>query len=249
VRGGPPGAPHHRGADLSDADIALLEAIRPTFALYLRVHSAELATDHLLRVYLGQNAAQRVLDGAFVRGSGERIDAAIWFCDLRGFTAFSDRTPLEDVVCTLDRYFESVATPVVEEGGEVLKFIGDAMLAVFPVDGDPKQACAAALRAARRALDTTPEVLRSEGLSFGIALHLGSVMYGNLGAAERLDFTVIGPAVNEASRVEGLCKTLGEPLLVTARFAEHTVPGQLRPLGAHALRGVREPQELFTLAT
>lgn len=231
----------------TEAHLALLEGIRPTLALRLEAMGAHLATAHLLRVYLGANASRRVLDGAFVRGSGERLERVIWFCDLRGFTAYSDRTPLEDVVGMLDRYFEAVAGPVAEAGGEVLKFIGDAMLAVFPLGSDPEKACAAALDAARRALASPPRELRDEGLSFGIALHLGEVMYGNLGAANRLDFTVIGPAVNEASRVEGLCKVVGEPLLITERFASHVDRRALRSLGLHTLRGVEAPRELFTL--
>ncbi|MCB9675753.1 MAG: adenylate/guanylate cyclase domain-containing protein [Alphaproteobacteria bacterium] len=228
------------------AHIAVLDAVAPTLALRMEAASAHLATDHLLRVYLGDNAAQRVLDGAFVRGSGERMEVAIWFCDLRGFTRFTDTAPLDCVVPVLDDWFERVAGPIVANGGEVLKFIGDAMLAVFPSDRGADAACVAALTAARQAL-ATREALEA-GLDFGVGLHYGEVVYGNIGAAERLDFTVIGRAVNEASRVEGMCKPLGQSLLVTRAFAAHCPDGLLRSLGEHTLRGVAAPQELLTLA-
>lgn len=228
------------------AAIDLLDAIAPTLALRLDAANGHLATHQLLEVYLGTNAARRVLDGTVERGSGERIRAAIWFCDLRGYTALSDRTDVDEVIEILDDYFGLVAGPIERHGGEILKFIGDAVLAVFPVGDAPSQACTCALRAANEALATTDQL--PEGLSFGIALHLGEVFFGNIGAARRLDFTVIGPAVNEASRVEGMCKPLGRSLLLTREFATEVTCTPLVSLGEHALRGVDRAQELFTVA-
>ena len=225
--------------------IDALEAIAPTLALRMDANSAHLATQQLLRVYLGRNAAERVIGGAFERGSGERIEAAIWFCDLRGFTALSDHADVEQVIDVLDRYFSVVAEPIRANGGEILKFIGDAVLAVFPTCKEPGDACVCALRAAKEAL-AHAHVLGPD-LSFGVALHLGEVFYGNIGASSRLDFTVIGPAVNEASRVEGMCKVLGRDLLLTQAFANHVDRLELESLGTHRLRGVGREQELFGL--
>lgn len=231
-----------------------LAAIRPALNLRLELESAYLATRSLLEVYLGPNAARRVLAGAFKRGGGESIRAAIWFCDLRGFTELGDRLHVEEVVELLDRYFEHVAGPVNDAGGEVLKFIGDAMLAILPVDdAGPAEPCArarAAAEAALAGLEALNRELAAEGrpcLGVGIALHLGEVMYGNIGARGRLDFTVIGAPVNEACRVESLCKPLGTPLLCTAAFAAAVPSAALVSLGAHALKGVRDPVEVFTL--
>lgn len=235
-----------RPSGFTPAEIGLFEAIAPALALRMDANSAHLATSQLLQVYLGANAARRVLDGAVERGSGERITAAIWFCDLRGFTRLSDRSEVTDVIEVLDRYFGLVAGPIERHGGEILKFIGDAVLAVFPTRDDSFRACTCALVAAREALEAGRSL--PEGLRFGIALHVGEVFYGNIGASNRLDFTVIGPAVNEASRVEGMCKQLGQDLLLTGVFAEHCDPALLQSLGEHALRGVEQPQELFTLA-
>jgi adenylate cyclase len=198
----------------------------------------------LLDVYLGQNAAERVLSGGFRRGSGQLLTAAIWYCDLRGFTSLSDRLPTREVVPLLDRYFETVAGPVVARGGEILKFIGDAVLAVFPTGPEgPRSACERALAAAEESLRVVADL---RPLSIGVGLHLGEVMYGNIGARERLDFTVIGAAVNEVCRVESLCKELSVPLLMTGRFAEQLAHQGCVPLGLHALKGVAEPQPVFT---
>jgi adenylate cyclase len=239
----------------TDGHLELFDEVRPLLALRLEIEGAYYATRSLLEVYLGQNAAARVLAGEVRRGAGELASAAIFFCDMRGFTHFTDEHPVGEVVETLDRYFETVAAPIEAEGGEVLKFIGDALLAVFAGGGDSAEACRRALRAAALALDGMDAWNATRGsagqppLSIGIALHHGEVLYGNIGANRRLDFTVIGRAVNEASRVESLCKTLRVPLLATRTFASLLGPGPLRAVGAHALRGVVAPQELFTLAS
>jgi len=228
-----------------DAALDEVIALLPDLSAWLELKAAQLAHRGLLEVYLGKSAAARVLTGEVRRGTGAAIHAAIWTCDLRGFTALSDAVPAPEVVATLDRYFEAVAGPIDDHGGEVLKFIGDAVLAIFPVgDGSRADACGRALRAAAAALDAMATHLPALGL--GIALHVGEVMFGNIGARQRLDFTVIGAAVNEACRMESMCKALGVPLIVSARFAAELGGAGLASLGEHALRGVARPQELFT---
>jgi adenylate cyclase len=230
----------------SDEHFRRIEGACLHMAWKTRLAIAENATRSLLQVYLGPNAADQVMAGQFRRGRSVAIRAVIWFCDLRGFTALGDRLPAAELVATLDRYFELVAAPIEEHGGEVLKFVGDAVLAVFPCEGDPAKAAAGAWRAAGKVLS---ELDRLAPLKMGIALHVGEVLYGNIGGRSRLDFTVIGPAVNEASRVEALCKDLGTPLLATGAFvAALGSREQVRSLGLHTLRGVTRQTELFTSA-
>jgi adenylate cyclase len=237
----------------SSEAMALLESIRPFLARRLELESACYATRALLEVYLGKNAARRVLAGAFQRGRGELVDAAIWFSDMRNFTALADRTPPAQVVQVLDAHFDAIATAVSDHGGEVLKFIGDAVLAIFPIDGDARRACRAALAAAEQALASLALVNAAraapgeEPVAVGIALHRGLVMYGNVGARDRLDFTVISSAVNEASRLESLCKTLGTPLALSAAFAEAGAVDPVVDLGEHVLKGVSAPIRVLTL--
>jgi adenylate cyclase len=198
-----------------------------------------------------------VLAGEIRRGSGELIDAIVWVSDMRDYTGLSDRLPGPDVIRLLNAYFERLVEAVEAHGGEVLKFIGDGMLAVFPVtDATPAaDSAAAALRAARAALAAIRTLNGSDGdalkiatewrpLDMAIALHRGSVFYGNIGSADRLDFTVTGPAVNLAARVEPLAKETGRRLLTTAAFAE-LVDAPLHPLGRFSLRGVAQPVEIF----
>jgi adenylate cyclase len=239
-----------RAGGFDPAHVALIEAAVPLVALNVRLAAAHFATRSLLEVYLGANASRRVLDGAFRRGTGTELDAALWFCDMRGFTSLSDRLPARAVVELLDQYFEHVAAPIADRGGEILKFIGDAILAVFPIGDDgPADPCRRALAAAQAVLvDLAAWAAHaSEPVSVGVALHVGRVMYGNIGGRERLDFTVIGAAVNEVCRVEAMCKTLGEPLLMTDAFAAALGDDAVVSLGEHALRGVSLPQRLLTV--
>jgi adenylate cyclase len=226
-------------------------ALTSTLARRIEIESSYHATNSLLEVYLGKNAARRVINGQFRRGGGELIRAAIWFCDLRGFTPISDRMPPAQVVEILDTYFDCVASVIVAHGGEVLKFIGDAILAIFPVQEDPGEACRRALDAAEKALAALDGVNRERAsgpdLDIGIALHLGEVMYGNIGSRERLDFTVISSAVNETSRLEGLCKTLSRRLLLSQAFSETLSRNDLLDLGEHALKGVSTKRRVFTV--
>ena len=207
-----------------------------------------------LEAYLGRRSAERVLAGPLRRGIGETIEAALLFADLRGFTALSESTPPSEVIAALDAWFDRIAGSVHAFGGEVLKFIGDGMLAIFPVaSGSPRNACDAALKAvaaARSGMAYLDEARVRDGLPplpFGVALHLGEMLWGNIGAADRLDFTAIGPAVNLVSRLEGLCRPLERTVLISGAFAAATGT-PLIPLGTHALRGIAAPCAVFTVA-
>lgn len=242
-----------RSGGFDDDQLAFLQGLTPVLALHIQLLAAHLATRSLLEVYLGSNAARRVIDGEFRRGTGTEIDAALWFCDMRGFTAMSDRLPARAVVGVLDGYFEHVSTPIAEHGGEILKFIGDATLAVFPIgEAGADDACRRALAAALDVVTRIDAWSSSEAgpIQLGIALHTGRVFYGNIGGRDRLDFTVIGAAVNEVCRVEALCKPLGEPLLMTSAFVSALGDGgdtrEVVSLGHHALKGVAQSQEILT---
>lgn len=224
---------------------AALERLRGALANRVELESSYYATRGLLEVYLGKNAARRVFDGAFQRGRGELIDAAIWFSDMRGFTAMSDRAEPADVVKTLDLVFDTLATAISAHGGEVLKFIGDAVLAIFPTGANARAACRNALDAAQEALAAMKKL--ETPLEVGIALHRGRVMYGNIGARDRLDFTVIASAVNEASRLESLCKSLGTNLALSAAFVESAALVNPVDLGEHAVKGVSSSLHVYTV--
>jgi adenylate cyclase len=198
-------------------------------------------------------AAERVLKGEFKRGAGQLVSAAIWTCDLRGFTTLADTEPLETVLTLLDEYFECVADPFVEAGGEVLNISGDAVLGVFPIGNDPSQVCTRALDAARLAFSRAREfnehrVAKSlPTIHFGVSLHVGDVMLGNIGASGRLDFTIIGTAVNTACRLESKCKELGSPMLTTEAFFTHLDGVPARELGKIPLRGISDDVKVFAL--
>ena len=218
----------------------------------LAAHAARAALTALLEAYLGRRSAARVQAGALRRGAGETIRAALLYADLRDFTALSEAAEPAAVIDALDAWFDRVAGAVHAFGGEVLKLIGDGVLAIFPVAGAPAEACEAALRAivaARAGMAHLDAMRQAQGLPplpFGAALHLGEILWGNIGAADRLDFTAIGPAVNLVSRLEGLCRPLGRSVLISgAAAAETSTP--LAPLGEHALRGIAAPCAVFTL--
>ena len=206
-----------------------------------------------LEAYLGRRSAARVLAAPLRRGVGEIIQAALLYADLRGFTALSESNPPALVIAALDAWFDRIAGAVHAFGGEVLKFIGDGILAIFPVVGNaPRSACDAALRAVSAArigmahLDKERQRQGLPPLPFGAALHVGEMLWGNIGAADRLDFTAIGPAVNLVSRLEGLCRPLGKTVLISGALAAQTqMP--LVPLGTHVLRGIASPCAVFTL--
>ncbi|WP_422366996.1 adenylate/guanylate cyclase domain-containing protein [Pelagibius sp.] len=246
-----------REGGFDDLDIATVDACLPAFATVLELRNVYRTARNLLQTYIGPRSSGRVLSGTVKRGEVERINAVIWTCDLRDFTGLSERLPMEDVILLLDDYFEIMAQPIAANGGEILKFIGDAILAIFPIEeqqeGDACRACAAAMQAAQSALEEAMAVQpqrRAENkpeFRCGVALHVGDVMYGNVGAADRLDFTVIGPAVNLVCRIETLNRDLEVPLVYSADFARLWA-GKSRSLGFHDLKGVREAKEVFTLA-
>ena len=207
----------------------------------------------LLEAYLGRRSAAQVLAGRLRRQTGETIRAVLLYGDLRDFTAMSEAMAPEAVVAALDAWFDRIAGAVHAFGGEVLKFIGDGVLAIFPIgDRSPSAACDAALSAVAAAragmthLDQARERQGLPPLPFGAALHLGEMLWGNIGTADRLDFTAIGSAVNLVSRLEGLCRPLGRSVLISGAVAAETST-RLIPLGEHDLRGIATPCAVFTL--
>lgn len=240
-----------RPGGFTERDIALLRGIMPALALRFEVLATRRMARDVLNTYLGRDAADRVLAGAVRRGTGTGIRAAIWSSDLRGFTAMADGMSIHDLVTTLDDYFECMARPVQDHGGEILKFVGDGMLAIFRCEPDDATACNRALDAAFDAFARLHELNQGRAigggvpLRTGIALHVGEVIYGNIGATDRLDFTVIGTAVNEVARTESMCAPLGRPLLATAAFAAHDRRQAMESVGFHVLRGMSAPRELF----
>lgn len=231
-----------------DAELAALRRLLPPFTRVAEIYANMRKAQNILDAYLGPNAGAKVLAGQIKRGDGQDIDAVIWFCDLRDSTLLADSMSRHEFLRLLNDYFECVLGPVLERQGEVLRFIGDAALAIFPVDGRPAEACAKALAAAREALLRMNNLNKNRNppLRCGIGLHLGELTYGNIGTPSRIEFTVIGAAANEAARIESLCKRLEVDLLVSERVAR-ALPGAWRSLGAHTLRGVGDKMELFTL--
>ena len=238
----------------ADAHIAAIEQLTPSLALAVKCASTYRIARGIIETYLGSDAGGRVLSGEIDRGSGRTIHAALWYCDLQGFTRLAETTPRDRLLGMLDDYFECMVTTVHDRGGHVLKFMGDGLLAIFNLDDDA-ESCRAALDAAERVMERLAELTAQRSAAglpvtgFYIALHFGDVMYGNIGARRRLDFTVVGPAVNEISRIEAMCRALEQSLVISSAFAEtaRESADRLVSLGRYALRGVRRPQELFTL--
>ena len=232
------------------AHIASLKQVLPVLSLVSEIRIKNRLARTLLETYVGSHAGELILAGATRRGTGTTVRAAIMICDLRDFTKISDNWPRDDVIDLLNDYFDAMSEPIARHGGEILKFIGDGLLAIFPLH-EPN-ACANLLRAvteARQAMAALNERNKGTGrapLNYGIGVHVGDVMYGNIGSASRLDFTVIGPAVNMASRMEALTKQIGKPVLLSRDFAELVMPEfELERVGQHAVRGFSEPIELF----
>jgi len=231
------------------AELKFIDAMLPHMARQSELLTLRYLTTTLLDTYVGRKAGERVLTGQIRRGSGETIRAVIWFSDLRGFTTLSDRLPRDLLIALLNGYFDCVGSALEAAGGEILKFIGDAVLAIFPlgVRYDLRVTARAAVRAAERARTGLVELRKLPGgadIDFGVALHVGDVMYGNIGTSQRLDFTVIGPAVNLTARLESLTAALGEPILVSAEIAKALGPGP-ESVGRHALKGMAAPVEAF----
>src|SRR3954454_4044093 len=239
-----------RPGGFDEAHIASLKNLLPALALVSEIRMKNRLARTLLETYVGSHAGEMILAGATRRGSGTTVRAAIMICDLREFTKISDSWPRDDVIDLLNGYFDAMSEPIARHGGEILKFIGDGLLAIFPLS-EPS-ACANLLHAvaeARQAMIALNEKNSETGrapLNYGIGVHVGDVMYGNIGSRTRLDFTVIGPAVNMASRLEPLTKQLGRTVLLSRQFADF-VKGDfdLEPVGEYPVRGFNDPIELF----
>jgi adenylate cyclase len=210
---------------------------------------------NLLNTYVGRQAGERILAGKIRRGHVEAIGAAIWLSDMRGFTSTSERLPPQELIDLLNRYFDCQVPAILDHGGEVLKFMGDGLLAIFPLAADASdadQVCGQALAGAREAkklvdaLDVPAGATSDQATRFGLALHVGQVMYGNIGGGNRLDFTCIGPAVNLAARLEKIAPQLGQTIVASAEFAAH-VPGEFAQLGECTVAGFAAPQPVFGL--
>jgi adenylate cyclase len=234
----------------NDSQIATLEHLVPPLALTIKSVSLARMTRTLMETYLGRDAGQRVLSGRIVRGIAERIDAVVWFSDLRGFTRITDTAP-EQAIPLLNEYSDVIVSAIHEHAGDVLKLIGDGTLAIFTAE-DRTHACSAALSAAiavREGIRALNERREAHGkpVTDMYRLHVGDVFYGNVGSRERLDFTVIGPAVNEVSRIAAMCRSVDQTVLMSSAFASvDVVKHRLVSVGRYALRGVSHPEELFT---
>lgn len=251
-----------RPGGFTSAELSRLDSLLPFLAQAFEIHALRQTARNILDTYLGHLTGERVLEGVIRRGDGDTIHAIIWFCDLRDSTTMAEGQRPKEFLDTLNEFFESVTAPVLTHGGEILSYLGDGALAIFPIDARTEHpeycpehtgACSRSLAAAREAMQRFTElnaarVDRGDApLECGIALHLGDVLYGNVGVPDRLTFTVIGAAANETARLESMCKVLHKPLLLSAELAR-LVRQPLQSLGFHAMRGVSGPREIFTLA-
>jgi len=238
----------------TEAEIAALQRLVLFLALAVKSASLGRIAETLVETYLGRDAGRRVLKGRIARGVAERIDAVLWFSDLRGYTKITDTTAPEQIIPLLNDYADAVISAIHEEGGEVLKLIGDGTLAIFQA-GNRDHTCRCALAAAASArkrivaLNQTRVAQSLPITQLYLGLHVGEVFYGNVGSKDRLDFTVVGPAVNEASRIAAMCRSVDQDMLLSSAFAAAAGSDRKRliSVGRYALRGVGRPQELFTL--
>jgi adenylate cyclase len=237
----------------SDGDLAALRMLVPTLALAVKSASFARIAETLVDTYLGRDAGRRVLAGSITRGVTEKINAVLWFSDLEGYTRISDSSAPEQLIPLLNDYADALVNAIHAHGGDVLKFIGDGILAVFS-RGVFAETCQQALAAEADARNRVAELnarRSADGLPvtrFYVGLHVGEVFFGNIGSVDRLDFTVVGPAVNETSRIAAMCGSLDQPVLLSSTFAEAAPEcrAQLVSVGRYALRGVSRPQELYT---
>lgn len=241
-------------AGFNEADIAALCRLAPLLALTVKSASLARIAETIVETYLGRDAGRRVLEGRIARGITDQIEAVLWSSDLRSYTRISDTADPGEIIPLLNEYSGAIISTIYDQGGDVLKLIGDGVLAIFTVE-DRTRACESALAAAIAARRSVAEVNRSRVAAnlpttdMYLGLHIGEVFYGNIGSEDRLDFTVIGPAVNEVSRIATLCRSVDQPLLISSDFA--ATLGESRNLlvsvGRYALRGVGRPQDLYTL--
>jgi adenylate cyclase len=242
-------------AGFADGQVEALTRLVPTLALAVKCASLARIAGTLVETYLGRDAGRRVLSGRIARGVADRIGAVLWFSDLRGFTRITDTAPPEQVIPLLNDYAEAIVSAVHDAGGDVLKLIGDGTLAIFRAD-DPARACRSALEA-EALMRQRIEALNGRRTAAGLpvtqpylGLHMGEVFYGNVGSRDRLDFTVAGPAVNEAARIAAMCRSAERDVLLSSAFVAAVCDeerAQLVSVGRYALRGVTQAQELFTL--
>ena len=239
----------------AEAELAALRRLLPSLALALKCASLKRISETLVEVYLGKDAGRRVLNGHISRGVADRISAVLWFSDLRGYTRISDNAAPGEIIPLLNDYAEAVISAIHAAGGDVLKLIGDGVLAIFKAD-DASDACRCALTAEanlRRELKEINErraAANSPVTPVYLGLHIGEVFYGNIGSKDRLDFTVVGPAVNEVSRIASMCRSVDRDVVISAEFAARTPEPEkagLVSVGRFALRGVGRAQDLFTL--
>lgn len=236
----------------TDAQIAVMDAVLRPLTRVAEIRAARRVATNLLSTYVGQNAGARVLAGQIRRGYTEEIHAAIWLSDMRGFTTLAGRLPPQALVDLLNRYFDCQVPAIAEQNGEVLKFMGDGLLAIFPTspERDAAAVCASALKAALVARAEVAQLQATSdsdaGVRFGLALHLGDVLYGNIGSGNRLDFTCIGPAVNLAARLEKLAGRLGRTILASEEFAKYC-GRDFSPIGKFAVAGFTEEETAYGL--
>lgn len=251
---------HHTVTFASDSaegfsvdDLEIIDDLLPALALVSEIRLKNRMTRTILETYVGSHASESILAGATTRGSGSTVRAAILICDLRDFTTISDLWPRDDVIDLLNGYFDAMSEPIEQNGGEILKFMGDGLLAIFPLANDA--ACQDLLKAVseaqhnmRRLNDHANPTNGRAPLRYGIGIHVGDVMYGNIGSRRRLDFTVIGPAVNVASRLETLTKVAQRPILLSGEFVEMAACAErVDRLGLFPLNGIQSPVEVFAL--
>ncbi len=255
----------NRPGGFSDREISCLLRVQKRLGVACKIGIREQISENIATTYLGRSAGNMVLKGNIKRGDGEDIFAVIWFCDLRNSVKLANTLPRGEFLTLLNGFLECMAGAVLDNGGEVLRFVGDAALAIFPIEGTAEgnclssgvhcqapEACEKALQAAQSAAKRIAKLNRQRkkngdvALDYGIGLHIGDVMYGNIGSPERLEFTVIGPAANMAARIESQCKRQNKKLLISSDFAKIYL-GKLHSTGLHDLAGIEGKQELFTL--
>lgn len=242
-----------RPGGFSSTDLERMYLLQFAFARLVEVHSLRDTAIQLLDAYVGRAAGQRILAGDLKRGGGQTIEAVIWYCDLRGFTRLSDSLPRDEVIALLNDYFSTMGDIVTGAGGEILKFMGDGMLAMLPIAAPADRGAVArrAVQAAASVADAMTVVNRiraaagEPAVRFGLALHVGEVMFGNIGASKRLDFTVIGPAVNYTARLEKLCAPLGRQVVLSQDLAALLGEDETVAIGRHALKDIDAPQAIF----
>ncbi|EJJ27780.1 adenylate/guanylate cyclase domain-containing protein [Rhizobium sp. CF142] len=240
----------NRPGGFTGEHVDFLRDLLPALTLVSEIRLKNIMARTLLQTYVGPHASEQILSGVITRGSGTTVGAAIMICDLRDFTAISDLWPRDDVIQLLNDYFDAMSDPIERHGGEILKFMGDGLLAIFPLS--KPSACEDLLTAIREGQEAMAKVneqhqrLGRDPLRYGVGVHVGDVMYGNIGSSRRLDFTVIGPAVNVASRLETLTKEVKRPVLLSRAFVEMaTCTEEMDNLGTFPLRGLGEPVEVF----